>query len=660
MSIVASAALLVLAVLAYFRHLKTAWWLLVLRLLIVGLLALVLIDAVISRHWTSTPDSVAVLLDVSRSMEHGQADSAARAALGEFPFPEGTELRRRVFGSDARSVASFAGAPGPEDSGRVDRTGIAASLEQVFEERPGAILLLSDGQDNSGQDPVRAAREAEVPVYAVGCGSTGDRNVAATRIRLPLEVYAGDTTTVYGRIRYSGLGNEEVTVRFSGGFKRVTLRDEIAEQEFMFRHVFTEPGRQVARLSVDSLPGESDYADNERVVSLNVRPARLRVGYVTNRPSFGTRFIPDVLRNHPRLEPVELVALTGNLSDLAAAGERVDVYIVDNAAETQADAGFWERLAGRVKDGAGLLLLAGPGFSAGTQLDALLPDGTTGGVQEGEYPVYLTDAGRLMPWMVEATGDELPPFSGRLAPGTGSGYRAWARCGPDSVAAIVAGSSGEGRVVFVRGWPAWRWGFGARYRVGEPTPLERFLYGTVRYLAEAGREPFRLLPEQDAFLAGEPVRLRLEARAADGRAWSGLDVRLRLDTLEVEMPMTEERLGVYEAEPAVAGAGRHEARAEVRFGDSVVGRAETDFVVAERPVELARTGLNRGLLRAVAEQSGGEYFDADSLPGAGFEFRRAEYRRGFVFEPRRTPWVFAVIAVLAGLELLLRRRKGLL
>ena len=128
----------------------------------------------------------------------------------------------------------------------------------------------------------------------------------------------------------------------------------------------------------------------------------------------------------------------------------------------------------------------------------------------------------------------------------------------------------------------------------------------------------------------------------------------------VSVPMTETGEGVYEATLEALGPGRYHAVATVSLTDTVLGRAATEFAVAEQALELANTGMYEGLLRAISEASGGRFFASDSLPRDGSEMTLGSYQRRFVFDPRRAAWVYVFIALLAGLEWFVRRRKGLL
>ena len=648
MAIVASALLLVLATAAYFRHLRTAGvpWLFAMRVAVLVIVALILLDAVVARYWNVRPGRVAVVVDRSLSMTARSADSQALAAAGSFPIPAGLAVEPWVFGDTLARGGAPAGAE------RYRRTLLGEALRRLLATRPGAVLLFTDGQDNGELDPVRVARDAAVPVYVVGCGTGGGRNVAAGRLLVPKEVYAGDTFDVFGRISYAGIRGEEVTVRLAGGSKTVRLRDEVAEQEFAFRHVFAEPGRRLLRFSVDSLPGESDYADNTSEVTVDVRPARLRVAYVSDRPGPGTRFVTRSLAQDPRVEVEQVVFLGPGRQPATDFLEAADVLVVDGGVPAASG------LLDRVEDGVGLLLVAGPDMATGGSAAALLPGEVRR--REGTFSPVLAGPAQLLGWLGDDRYQAVPPFAGVLAPASGAGFEVWLAAAEDSTPLVMAYRKGRSRVVYVAGYPLWRWGFGPEWLPGEPTPLDGFLHGTVRYLAQREAEPLRLTSGKPGFFQGEPVELVLAANAPDGSAWTGLDAVLVLDSAGSGAPMTEDEPGVYRVRLDAVPAGEHRAEARVRVADSVVGSAALGFTVGATELELASTGLSAGLLRSIARASRGDYFRWDSLPARGFVLELGTYQRGFRLDPRRTPWLYVLLVVLAGAEWVLRRRKGLL
>jgi hypothetical protein len=260
---------------------------------------------------------------------------------------------------------------------------------------------------------------------------------------------------------------------------------------------------------------------------------------------------------------------------------------------------------------------------------------------------------------------------------------------------VLAGKAGKGKFVYVAAYPLWRWGFGPDERPEQGTPLSEFVSGVVRYLAERDTSPFLLQVDRPDLYQGQPVRLTMRAVAPDGRPWTGLGVVVdiqadssspqpsprggegkrsegeeaaRAPTQKLSVPMTETGSGVYEATIEALGPGRYNAVATAeKAGDKatgglsgLVGRAATEFAVAEQSLELVNTGENEGLLRAIAEASGGRYFASDSLPREEAGIALGTYQRRFSFDPRRAVWAYVLIALLAGAEWFLRRRRGML
>jgi hypothetical protein len=323
------------------------------------------------------------------------------------------------------------------------------------------------------------------------------------------------------------------------------------------------------------------------------------------------------------------------------------------------------------------VILAGPDFRPGSGIRRLLP-GSLEQAQVGSSTPQLTSEGRILPWFDESVIDlaGLPPFTGvRATSLTGTRHEVWLVAQENQTPLMVAARAGKGRVVYVAGYPLWRWGFGSRVNPPLRTALATFLSGVVRYLAERDTSPFRLSTDKPAYFRGEPVRLTLHAVGPDGRPWSKLSavvaVRPAWDTGPAKgqspvfetvpvLPMTETGDGVYQAVCEALEHGAYNATASVSRGDSLLGRASLSFAVAEQSIELARTGMDGGLLRAIAGASGGWFYPSESLPHEGVEIALGSYQRRFVFDPRRAVLAYVVVALLAGAEWFLRRRKGLL
>ncbi|MBM3314735.1 hypothetical protein FJY71_02675 [candidate division WOR-3 bacterium] len=424
---------------------------------------------------------------------------------------------------------------------------------------------------------------------------------------------------------------------------------------------FDSPGPTVLEAAVESLPAEENHADNRRSAVLDVRRSRLRAAYLTNRPGSGTRFVLAALRADSRLDVSAFVGGSdpGALRTLAGA----DMFVIDAWAEQGGAAGPLAAVEARVRAGAGALVLAGPGFRPGEMLGRMLPAVAAGAPDSGVFTPVATSEGTLLPWFTPGTGVDLtavPPFRGTagaaVKPQVGT---VWLECAETGEPLLVTGRFGRGRVAYVAGFPLWRWGFLPEQVAGGDSPLAVFLHGVARFLGEADTGRFVLETDKPGYMTGEPIRTRLLARAADGTGWEGLAVTVSIDSSAAGVPMVELGQGRYEA-VLQSDAGEKTVTAAIVAGDSAVGGARARVTVVEQSVELGRLGLDAGRLRAVAAASGGRYFPPDSLPRDGSYLRPATFRRSFALDPRRSSWAYVTVALLAGLEIALRRRKGLL
>jgi len=94
---------------------------------------------------------------------------------------------------------------------------IGSILDQQQGSALAGIVLITDGQNNAGQDPVAVASIAAantVPIYAVGVGSPDDPiNVRVVDVEAPKRVFPGDRFRVSALVQSSGLGGKPIVVQ---------------------------------------------------------------------------------------------------------------------------------------------------------------------------------------------------------------------------------------------------------------------------------------------------------------------------------------------------------------------------------------------------------------------------------------------------------------
>src|ERR1700733_411394 len=286
-----------------------AVWLLQ-SLLIATVLVLLWQPAITVAELAPQQNVIAVVLDDSRSM--GIADSGSdgktpREAAAQKALEDGVlaglqrKFQTRLYRLDTR-VSQAAVLKDIQPA--APATHLNDSLRQLATDTSdlpiGAVVLLSDGSDNSGDlalDTIRALRNRRLPVHTVGFGKEhlahdvelSDVSVAPRALadsRIPATVtfhqrgYAGSKALLLVRDGDKTVGSREITFNRDGASQVET--------------VFFSPGGAGAKnlhFLLGPLPGEENPANNSIARLLGVTDDKRRILYVEGEPRWEYKFI---------------------------------------------------------------------------------------------------------------------------------------------------------------------------------------------------------------------------------------------------------------------------------------------------------------------------------------------------------------------------------
>lgn len=663
-----SLILLVLAILVYRKDLKKKdyRWLFIFRILVIIFLSLILIGNIIAFTLTKSPSvPLLFLIDVSPSMS--EKLSQAKDFLIQFKPKTKTQyfaFADSVFGPKSIEGLVIQGS----------KTDIAQALNTAKKKSPGAVVILSDGQHNALSDPVKTATDLPFPVYTLGLGKTAEHDVAIRTVRVPKQIYSGETTDCVVRIQSQGLGNKKAMVSLWQNSKvlqqkETTLSDKLIEQEISFPIIPTEIGRQLYKIKVTEFAEEENRLNNEKEFSLQVLKSKMKVVYLSNAPSYNTRFILSALESE-MVSVLLVIAFQGNrfqiptsrgMQDFAFKLD-CDVLILDNLNANQLPAEVGDQIQRFIANGGGVLILAGERFSTNPQLAPILPFVHNQRIVRKEIFFKLTEQGIAVP-IFFAEGDNLldntPPLLGIIeVKEIPKETRVWATANPSDIPLIGYRKFGKGKVIEINGFPIWRLAFYGKDLAIAQQRFKKFLNQINRFLALKDFEMFTLTTDQPVYRAGEKVTFTFYAYQEDGRPYSGLDVNLIID--QSKIPMVEISEGIYEKTIEALPPKDYSVKAICQSDTIKLGEAKTEFKVSETNIEMIDTRLNSELLRQIAQVSGGEYFDLVSFPKDQFEFNYARYRKTVRFDPRRSVYLYLIIVGLFLIELYLRKRRGLM
>jgi len=687
-----------------FTYLGTRSWagLLALRLGVIGVLVLLLFRPVFSYQYAERHRShLMVLVDTSESMT--VADSTSKQSrLTEAVQrlkPHLEELREQFrvhvfqFDRKIRKVDSDEALDQLEPTGKATHVAraVEASIQQVKKGLVGGVLLLTDGVDNSGGDPVAAVRPLNVRVHCVGTGydrrNPSFKDISVESVECPDELTMGDLAEIKVNVDAINLVGRSVDV---------VLRHK---QEELAKQMLTldgQPGTQLAKLSfvpkakgqftytvsIEPDPGEKITINNQKKLNASVVDAKIRVLLIegTLRPEFRTlkgqylakdlhvefcsliRLRGNRFLQHTNIKGLNLTRVPTKRAELA----KFDVFLIGDLDSSH----LREQMAtlkALVKEGKGLGMLGGyhsfgPGGYGKTPLADVLPvQSGPRGVGQVDQPFLpaVTPEGMNHPLLANvtpyfATGGK-PPQTPGLPDLRGctrvSGYKTGAvvlmqhpkESGPDGRPLIVYAAQvyGKGRSVAFVGDTTWLW-YQKMKGLGLESPYLKFWGQMVRYLAQKeyedeGAEGQRLTLRlnKSYYRPGERARITARVRDADGRGVAAAKVVAKVagpgkKTYDLELAPGEGAVGNYEVAFPPPRPGAYTVSVQAVKEGTELGRAEAEFQVETPSREFDRLDLDEHGLKRLASATKGIYVHVSKIEDLfrGLEARLLE-RSGY-------------------------------
>ena len=636
---------------------------------------------------------IAVLVDNSRSMGYPNAGSKldrVRQILGpdvigrleskgavKFYF-----FSDRAFEATREQVESLS----PEGS----RTDLAEGIRTVLDEAdvaPSAMVVVSDGAVNFGEDVLNVVSTLRSPLHAVAVTpSEITPDISLDRIEVTETAYAGTDVPLSLVLSARGSGRVDVTVAVKDSTatllsRQVSLSGTGAKTRVDADIGAGDIGIHDFRVELSGLEDEPVTSNNAGVFSIEVIKGKIRVLLVARGLSWDFAFARRSLEADPNIEVLSLFTgepgrspnIEGKVSGFSSLSGLDAVIVFGDALRADLAADIREA----ARDGMGVVLLAGRDAAG---LDAELSPFDAGGDESlagslvGVSATVIGAEHEILMLAQAAAGfswSELPPV--RMSGGV-RGARSDAsvlltgRSERGETPVLAIKRYGRGRVVGLAAYDLWRWdlipkGFGL-----EASPYAQILLNSIGWLTEAGEvSRLALSVSKRTYLLGEPVDVF--ARVVDEDLKPVEDAVLEGEvsnqaTGEVvrRFSLAEKGSGSHIGRIDHLPPGKYQARVTARLRQSPYAEEAVDFIVDTRGLEDFGFDGDPALLRQMSRLTGGNFYEAaeaDRLPDGinpGAVVVRTHRDLGL---PLNLP-VFAVLAALLGLEWLIRKRRMLL
>jgi hypothetical protein len=532
------------------------------------------------------------------------------------------------------------------------------------------VLLVTDGQSNSGTPPVdaaAAARQDEVPLYIYGVGVSAPRDIIVEKIFARETAFIDDEMAVTVLVRGQGLGgqNAHLVLTLDG--------NQVAEKDIVFSSDETQAvslkfapqkvGQFDLEARIDPRSDEVSKDNNSTKQRLKVVDNKIKVLLIEQKPRWEFKYIETLLYRDRRVD-LKSILFEGDpgiskgekspyLAEFPAKKEDLlayDLVILGDVDPAKIKPEQFEQLREFVsKFGGALIVLGGSAYMPEayhkTPLEDMLPIELSGvsdlGVSSvNDKPIHLelTPAGKTSPMMRVAETDEesaqrwtnFPPVYflarvGRAKPAAEvlvvdgeEGHK----LGAAKPAAIASQQYGMGQVLFIGTDNLWRW----RKNAGDY--FHARLWGqmvqrmAMSHLLGASKRT-QLLTDKETYNAGD--RVTVYARLFDETFKPVTDPTIKGFYLQgseavtapvrnpgptgtaIPLRMMPDQPGMYRGEFIASAPGNCQFYVE---RDPATRRP---FTVKEGTPELGQTAMNESLLREMASVSGGAFFREEDL-----------------------------------------------
>ena len=596
-------------------------------------------------------------------------------------------------------------------------THIGESLKQVVDDAAslpiGAMVLLSDGADNSGGidlDTISEIRRQRIPVHTIGFGKEKmSHDLEITDVEMAPRALPDSRLAATVHFHQHGYAGQKIKINIREGQKllqaqEVTLKGDGIEQVEQVLFNAGKAGVKTFEAQVDPLPSEENPRNNMVMRLVKVDQRKPRILYLDGEPRNEFKFLKRAVEDDPNIELDTILRTTENKIYVQAAPDLKELengfpttvdglFKFDGVILGSVDAPYLKTAQHQLlKDfvdrrGGGLLFLGGrdslaDGGYAKTVLNDLLPVAlpeTKGKTYSFEgADVELTAAGReSLITRIEEDRDKnvtrwkkLPyirtfQLVGQPKPGaTMLAVAIPKNGGGGQIPLLVIEPYGRGRTAVFATGGSWRW---QMLQPVEDMSHETFFRQLLRWLVSdtptrvTGSTPRQLLEDQAL------VKLRAEVRDTTYLPAGDATVQAHIigpDGIAETVDMRPEPLeqGVYVAEWTTPKAGSYLADIVAKHGADDIGHDEVTFRREDGVAENFHVEQNKELLEKLSSETGGRYYRPDEASKLGRDISYSE--AGITVRETRDLWdmpvIFLIIVTLRTAEWVFRRKWGVI
>jgi uncharacterized membrane protein len=594
-------------------------------------------------------------------------------------------------------------------------THIGDGLKQVLADAAslpiGAVVLLSDGADNSGGidlETISEVRRQRIPVHTIGFGREKmAHDVELTGVETPARALPESRLSAVVSFHQHGYAGQRAKILIKDGGKvlaahDITYKGDGVEQSESILFNAGPAGVKAIDVSIDPMAGEENQANNKLTRLVNVDKRVAKVLYMEGEPRWEFKFLRRAVEDDQSVHLATILRTTQNKiyvqDDHGDAPKNIkdgfptrieDLFEFDGLILGSVDAPYFTATQQQmIKDfvdrrGGGLLFLGGR--------DSLADGGYARSVLNDVLPVKLPD--RKNTFVRDPATTELTPAGReslitRIEEDPQKNVERWKKlpyimnfqdAGQPKPGAVVLVDAiptsvgklplltiqnyGRGRTAVFATAGSWRW------QMLQPVAdksHEMFYSQLLRWLVSD--TPRRVVVATPKQILNDETTVKLRADVRDKAFLPAADATVEGhilgDGVTETITMRPDALdaGIYTADWTIPKPGSYVVEVTARRGTEDLGRDVMTFRRNDGVAENFHVEQNRELLEKLSSETGGKYYRPDDANKLGRDINYSE--AGITVRETRDLWdmpmIFLLLLMLRSGEWLLRRRWGVI
>jgi hypothetical protein len=705
--LVAAAVLMLLFTLFIYRHTNPVIpntlrrILLLLRSIVLVIMLLILFESVVQLFYTRTENPIlAVAVDHTASMltqdRNGSRKDIVEKILND---PLWNRLKQKFdvsFFLFARNAQSCRSNFLDSLSFNGDVTDITRSLEDIkaslTEKNLAGIVLISDGNYNSGGNPVRYASEIGVPVYSIAVGSAQPvTDMAIINLDTNAFGYTDEKTPVNVTIRNTGYSQSNAVLNLKSdsrtvASKMITIPSSPSETTVTLDYVPETSGKKKLVVELPARQDEQTVENNRRTFYMDIMKSRLKIDFFAGSVSAEISFIRRYLSVSKRYDVnYHIEKKDGGFyeeSALPVINDKIDMFIFQDFPTWHSSPVLLKGILNAVAQRqVPLLLLSGPHID-GKNLVAFqnyLPLRIQpGGVVERQILPTVTNTGKNHAVMqlgddVKDIWPQLPPVflmqqPVQVWPNSEVLITAQSAQGPslpvDETPLLIVRANGTCKSAALLSYGNWRWDLMMQGINHSEQVYNRLINNLTRWLESTqSKDLVRIETMKNHYQFGEPVEIQIQVYDDKLAPLSTAHVQLTItkDSLRTEQLVKPMGDGTYSFTFFPNQAGDYAAQVTAQQDERTIGTGQALFTVGEYSLELSDTQAQPSVLSSLAAASNGYSFTAAAFKEIEGKVHGKERYVNYVKEKViwNNPTVLFLVVALLSAEWIIRKRKGM-